>query len=472
MWRDADRESSASKNNKAALPGGDAMVGGGGSEGESSAGSDTACSDADTQIAPQKKMLTLEVVPGKSLGFFDIGMPINTVMTILQRRSRDLVHVDIKYSQDECLTQDIVLDLTNEGIELRFDSALQQLKVIDVYDPSKVLVKYAERVFGRGQTPPTFAHIYKLFGPSHPGTFEDGHKSYLFSYPGLSFFFKIPSKHVKMYKDRDDEACDFVPVEFPDHTSPLARRMVVFSGESHRNAEVIRTTARGHSGGGAYLEPVVVQVGRGILFRERGAIISFGDCPQHVASSVGAPDKIYFKGRDQMKIHNVQGGGSEVEEADYFYNYFKLGIDLLFDGAQHIVKKIILHGNFPGHFDFGRYNKCNYRIFLPNTVPLERPGGGAASASGYATLDTIQADPTCRLDNGFIECDAKWAHVQHVFQKKSGSASQDVPTLDKPVIINRGLNRDPFPPTSVYGYDKMIFEVLKNGNLSTVTCFA
>lgn len=39
---------------------------------------------------------------------------------------------------------------------------------------------------------------------------------------------------------------------------------------------------------------------------------------------------------------------------DYFYNYFHLGIDVLFDGSTHRCKKIILHSNVPGHFDFQR----------------------------------------------------------------------------------------------------------------------
>lgn len=67
--------------------------------------------------------------------------------------------------------------------------------------------------------------------------------------------------------------------------------------------------------------------------------------------------------------------------ADYFYNYFALGIDILFDIQTHIVKKFILHTNFPSHYQFNqyisvttylttlRYVKCNFRIPIP--VPLQ-----------------------------------------------------------------------------------------------------
>jgi hypothetical protein len=43
------------------------------------------------------------------------------------------------------------------------------------------------------------------------------------------------------------------------------------------------------------------------------------------------------------------------DAVDYFYNYFHLGFDVLFDGVTHRCKKIVLHGNVPGHFDFQRY---------------------------------------------------------------------------------------------------------------------
>lgn len=56
-----------------------------------------------------------------------------------------------------------------------------------------------------------------------------------------------------------------------------------------------------------------------------------------------------------MRIHSgdqaIIGAGCE----DYFYNYFKLGLDILFDMRTHVVKKFILHTNFPCHNDF---NMC------------------------------------------------------------------------------------------------------------------
>lgn len=51
-----------------------------------------------------------------------------------------------------------------------------------------------------------------------------------------------------------------------------------------------------------------------------------------------------------------------VHPTDYFFNYFHLGMDILIDGGLHICKKIVLHGNVPGHFDFHRYKRCPFQL--------------------------------------------------------------------------------------------------------------
>lgn len=45
---------------------------------------------------------------------------------------------------------------------------------------------------------------------------------------------------------------------------------------------------------------------------------------------------------------------STVDPTDYFFNFFHLGLDVLMDGTLHVCKKIVLHGNIPGHYDFQR----------------------------------------------------------------------------------------------------------------------
>lgn len=46
---------------------------------------------------------------------------------------------------------------------------------------------------------------------------------------------------------------------------------------------------------------------------------------------------------------------------DYYFCYPSRGLDVLFCGGSHRLKKLVLHANAPGHPDFGLYCKCNFR---------------------------------------------------------------------------------------------------------------
>ena len=80
-----------------------------------------------------------------------------------------------------------------------------------------------------------------------------------------------------------------------------------------------------------------------------GFTIPFGATPQDVIADIGSPDAVYQKSDDHMRLHTNH---VHVDSTDYFYNYFHLGFDILFDGALHQAKKFVLHTNFPSHFVF------------------------------------------------------------------------------------------------------------------------
>ena len=66
-----------------------------------------------------------------------------------------------------------------------------------------------------------------------------------------------------------------------------------------------------------------------------------------------------------------------------------MGLDVLFDGQTHKVKKFVLRTNVPGHPDFNIYAKCNFVLVLPRarTGPLLEPLGECAppaDAAGHA----------------------------------------------------------------------------------------
>lgn len=72
-------------------------------------------------------------------------------------------------------------------------------------------------------------------------------------------------------------------------------------------------------------------------------LVLFGDHMMDVLRNMGNPNKDYY------------------HEDSLFLNYLELGLDIMI-GSDYLVKKIILHTNFPYHPHFGFYNRCLYDI--------------------------------------------------------------------------------------------------------------
>lgn len=56
------------------------------------------------------------------------------------------------------------------------------------------------------------------------------------------------------------------------------------------------------------------------------------------------------------------------------------GIDILFDGTSHRIKKFVLRTNAPGHTEFNSYSKCNFQL------DLEPSANGSLSATRPADI--------------------------------------------------------------------------------------
>jgi hypothetical protein len=75
---------------------------------------------------------------------------------------------------------------------------------------------------------------------------------------------------------------------------------------------------------------------------------------QDVLLIIGKPDTIYFKEEDAMQIY--RDDEDCIESEVYIWNYLDLGLDFVF--IDHVLKKIVFQNNLPGHYDFGKYNRC------------------------------------------------------------------------------------------------------------------
>jgi hypothetical protein len=136
------------------------------------------------------------------------------------------------------------------------------------------------------------------------------------------------------------------------------------------------------------------QLAEELWFTGGGQHLPFGASPQDVWAELGRPCGIHQKQVDPMVIHSASDPRPRTALCgDYFYNYFSRGIDILFDGQTHRIKKFVLHTNFPGHTDFNCYIKCNFFIHVPpgeNGEELDK----APTAYGNGLQRCISADTT------------------------------------------------------------------------------
>uniref|UniRef100_A0A804PDF0 Uncharacterized protein n=1 Tax=Zea mays TaxID=4577 RepID=A0A804PDF0_MAIZE len=360
--------------------------------------------------------ITLDLRPGLGVGPFTLGMPISDAFTQIERQPNiyDVVHV--KY----------------------FD---ERLRLVEIYDVKRLQLRYATSLIGGPSTLATFAAVYALFGPTFPGIYDKERGIYTLFYPGLSFAFPIPSQYTNLFTN--GEVAD-LPLEFPDGTTPVTCRVCIYDSSTDSKVGVgslmDKAMVPALPAGSLYMEEVHAKLGEELWFTIGGQHIPFGASPQDVWTDLGRPCGIHQKQVDQMVIHSASEARPRTTLCgDYFYNYFSRGIDILFNGQTHRIKKFVLHTNFPGHSDFNSYKKCNFVIY------------------------DAEAEGTCQPNNASKNCitpSTKWEQVKEILGDCGRAAIQ-----------TQGSMNNPFGSTFVYGYQNIAFEVMKNGYIATVTLF-
>ncbi|KAM2748747.1 hypothetical protein EV2_027733 [Malus domestica] len=363
--------------------------------------------------------IVLDLRPGLGIGPFTIGMPICQAFAQIEQEPNiyDVVHV--KFYDEEPLKLDIVISFPDHGFHLRFDPWSQRLRLVEIFDIKRLQMRYATSLIGGPSTLATFVAVYALFGPTFPGIYDKDRGVYTLFYPGLSFSFPIPSQYTDCCHNREVE----LPLEFPDGTTPVTCRVSIYDSSTDKKVGVGSLMDK------ASAPPLPV----GSLYMEEVHV-------KDVWTELGRPCGIHQKQVDQMVIHSgLDPRPRTTLCGDYFYNYFTRGLDILFDGQTHKIKKFVLHTNYPGHADFNSYIKCNFAIFASDL-------GGSYQDVNY-----------CKHR---ITPSTKWEQVKEILGDSGRAAIQ-----------TQGSTSNPFGSTFVYGYQNAAFEVMKNGYIATVTLF-
>ena len=300
--------------------------------------------------------------PGVGLGNFSLGMLVNDAVDQLlnpspsHRRSPSLDHSDKHQSEGGCglVTVGIghsnprfFLDIVDIGTKLWFDGATQCLQIIEIYDSSRI--KLACRggiVFDRSIRPVTYSGCYDAFGTTTDCDADEASSLKPLAYPGLLCLFDVKDcTGDGSYQRCRAESLFVLPKGVMTTTREGAYEIACGSQCSDTSNQM---EIHGILGKGIICVSSLNSVGEA-----RRRFLLFGDSPQDVVEVFGTPEDAHKK----ESAHTVD---------EYVFNYYHLGIDVVFDGVQHIVKTFVMHTNAVDHPEFGRYAPCVLKI-----VPLD-----------------------------------------------------------------------------------------------------
>ncbi|XP_050432757.1 PHAF1 protein CG7083 [Adelges cooleyi] len=417
-------------------------------------------------------MLTLDVVPERSLGCeqweFVLGMHFCQAVAIIQSQVGIIKGVQVLYNDKNPLSVDLILDLPQDGIRFVFHPVNQRLKMIEIVNLKNIKLQYCGVLFNAPEVMPTIEQVEHTFGATHPGVFDAEKQTFTLNFRGISFCFNVDSKF-----QAGNAQCGLGSLQFANGASPNVSRVIIFSGHPIPGQDMLSVPSHPLScyKGLTYLERLDVQrdhrstKGFQVQFYLEGSgvnrgrkvshtrEIQFGMSCQDVTSMLGTPSQVFYKSEDKMKIHspNIHKHITVPRRSDYFFNYFTLGFDILFDAKTHKVKKFIVHTNFPGHYNFNIYHRCEFNIAL------------TTGKSKYELSNDCKKYTDKKSKSIVVTTYTKWDEI-----------SEKLKHSERPVVLNRGSSENstnPFGSTFCYGYQDMVFEVMQNQHIASITFY-
>lgn len=424
-------------------------------------------------------MLDLDITPERSLGCeqweFVLGMHFSQSVAIIQSQVGIIKGVQVLYSDTNPLEVDLIINLPQDGIRLFFDPIVQRLKIIEICNMKLVKLKYCDIIFNSPEVLPSIEQIEHSFGSTRPGVYDDEKQLFVLNFRGLSFYFPVESKI------QTSSTHNLGSLHFPAGSSPLVSRLAIYAGPGGveqaaapelplscyhgqlylRRAEVLRTDCY-TKGLKLYLTACgnTHRIDATKLHLERD--IMLGDCAQDVAAALGTPNKVFFKSEDKMRIHSPNVNRRvAATKSDYFFNYFTLGLDVLFDGRTHRTKKLVLHTNYPGHYNFNMYQRCEF------TVPLS----SASLTNQQQSTTTITSELVDVNQDDGDDDDTVFAVTAYC---RWDTVCGRLRPSERPVVLNRASSTNttnPFGSTFCYGYQDIIFEVMPNNYIASLSVY-
>ena len=398
---------------------------------------------------------SIKIQPNHGLGPLSLSASLYSTLATLLHHKSTFPRLNISFNSSNPVINPIYIDLESNGLRLRFDGESQLLELIEVIEFGKIGLLYGDTylwyfisfdvAYSSRNTPPSFRSIYRIFGPTSPGELLPATSSspymYILSYPGIAFKFPVPSNAPTSPSDRD-------LLNLLHKTDPpcLATSLVIFSGGSWNEVRktlnqsrpcIVKTRGkkleRGNDEDDHLGFAEIFPNDKIELHFESGSTVSlnYGTfTAQDAITLLGPPNEVYTKSDTRLNIHNNRHhddidtgplsegiisleGGVLTIAPEYFFNYFSMGLSLLFSPARnHTLQKILLHANLPQSHAFHCFNRIRWILAI--------------------------AKPTRKHDatKEIITSESNFEEIKYLLEGNSGPTGN-------PMIVNRGGQGSP-----------------------------
>lgn len=414
----------------------------------------------------------LQLVPGEGLlGHVSLGQSLFDAVNHFNSSGVDF---QVVYSAQSYLDAPVFVQLPLWGVRLMFNHAGRRLALIEVVSFDHLSTSYngllvsdvIESESGPEVRRPSLKQIYnKIFGPTYPGHWDAKLASYVLSYPGISFKFKVKNPHVvaKVSTVNGDEAILSKLLNCDRPADIEAVSLAIFEGNSYDEFHRLLISEQPSEKNPVDVS-VDVDTGRvTISLADKKHTLVVGETTQRtVLNILGPPDDSFNKFDSRFLIHNHLKSLDSADDSSTifkFHNYFLLGIDFLYDlsrrGSTGVLRKIILHnGAIAESLDFMRWNRCAFKVTKndvtldSNTVFSKIPD---AFFGGQVRPVLLNRNETELID------DLEMIHRDDFKSIDSGNLSHSLRAWGQ---------------SKLYGTDRVILEVLEsNGCISSVTIY-
>lgn len=460
-------------------------------------------------------MVSANILPGEGIeNAFILGNSLYDTVAKMKELNEPL---KIAYAAKNYLDTPILVTLPKLATRLMFHSSgNQELMLIEILDFScrklcykgtylnDIVYSYPsdEELCDPNQIPArkkqvlpsTLKQIYnKIFGPTFPGTLDRERRSYVLSYPGIAFRFKINLDDLLRRLDDVTDSNDILSIltNWDAAVDIPCESLAVYKGESYadfhkRLGALSRSNLVDYSksGSGLSISQIRVDLARGTAEIERDldgplptATIKIGETTQQdIIRLLGPPDACFNKFDSRLLIHKhltAIGVPSQKSGSVYkFHNYFRHGVDYLYNlnamqQSGGVLEKIIIHnGGITESLDFMRWNKCDWTVSHnegDSTVSVDSSMYfGDFSSEFFERVDKTRNGPVL-LNRGKSEIvgsdEVEFVQVEEI-------SSTDV------VDMANGGACKTWGQLKLYGFHRCIFEVVgSNGCVSSVTIY-